>query len=71
MALRSEKVHLPKVSRPFIVLQGLDPLSTIISYNDWAGKLDNNSQPLGTFYSCSVCIFSKNFVANNLTFEVS
>ncbi|GJP66298.1 hypothetical protein CLOP_g23206 [Closterium sp. NIES-67] len=66
-----EKIVIPRNKRTSLMLQGTDAENTIISYNDWAGKLNDDGIPLGTYSTCSVCVYADFFVANNITFQNS
>lgn len=51
-----------------LILVGEDPLSTIITYDDHAGKVVDGAE-LGTQNSASVAVKSTDFMAVNITFE--
>ncbi len=65
-----EKLVVPQDKGP-ITFQGDDALTTILTYDDFAGKLDAAGKPLGTGGSYSVSIASDDFIAENVTFENS
>lgn len=54
-----------------IALLGEDVSKTIITYDDYASKKDENGKDIGTFGSYSVSIECDNFIASNITFENS
>ena len=63
-----EKLH---IEVPFITLKGEDPVSTLITYNDYAEKYLPNGEQYGTFRSYTAFIGAPNSTFENLTFENS
>ncbi|PTN02620.1 putative secreted protein (Por secretion system target) [Mangrovibacterium marinum] len=63
-----EKLILTK-NKVNVVLKGEDALTTILTYDDYAGKSDGAGGTLGTSGSYSVAIEADDFVAENITFE--
>ncbi|WNS46502.1 pectinesterase family protein [Paenibacillus sp. MMS20-IR301] len=61
-----EKITVSSEAPPILLL-GEDPHSTVISWNDNAHTLGPDGEPLGTFRSGTLNIFSGNFTAENLT----
>ena len=65
-----EKITLPP-SKTMINFIGEDQHKTILTYDDYASKLNNIGQEIGTSGSASFFIFGYNFSAENITFENS
>ncbi|WBL23145.1 pectinesterase family protein [Zunongwangia sp. HRR-M8] len=65
-----EKLVLP-ASKTNIEFIGEDKNRTIITYDDYASKLNSFGEGLGTTGSTSFFIFGDNFSAENITFENS
>lgn len=65
-----EKITLPP-SKTMINFIGEDQHKTILTYDDYASKLNNIGQEIGTSGSASFFIFGDNFSAENITFENS
>lgn len=63
-----EKIHL---NVPFVTLKGEDPLSTRITYRDYALKYLPDGEQYGTFRSYTAFIGAPNCTFKNLTFENS
>ena len=63
-----EKLVIPREKGP-LTLEGSGAATTILTFDDFAGRLDSAGQPLGTSKSFSTSIASDDFVAENLTFE--
>ncbi|WP_294314581.1 pectinesterase family protein [uncultured Chryseobacterium sp.] len=65
-----EKITVPSEKGP-ILLQGENPETTIMTYDDFASKKDMNGKEIGTTNSATVFVYSKNFTAKNISFENS
>ncbi|MBO5684975.1 MAG: hypothetical protein J6R73_00105, partial [Alistipes sp.] len=52
-----------------VTLIGEDAATTILTYDDYSGKKDNNGNEIGTQNSASFMIKGKGFTAQNITFE--
>jgi pectinesterase len=65
-----EKITIPANKGP-IILQGEDAKTTTLDFDDYAGKLDEKGNPLGTANCWSVQIDADEFVAENITFRNS
>ncbi len=65
-----EKITVPSDKGP-LLLQGENPETTLITYDDFASKKDVNGKETGTTNSATVFIYSKNFTAKNISFENS
>ncbi|KAI5069535.1 hypothetical protein GOP47_0015836 [Adiantum capillus-veneris] len=63
-----EKVFIP-YTKPFITLQGFNSSTTIIAWNDTAGKKGVDNNPLGTYKSATIAIDAPYFIAKNITFK--
>lgn len=63
-----EKIILP-TSKTNITFIGEDKTKTILTYDDYASKLNNIGQEIGTSGSASFFIFGDNFTAENITFQ--
>jgi pectinesterase len=63
-----EKLVFPKDKCP-ITIYGENAKTTILTYDDYAGKTDESGQKLGTGKSYSVKIESDDFAAENITFQ--
>ncbi|WP_313386240.1 pectinesterase family protein [Chishuiella sp.] len=63
-----EKIILP-TSKTNIIFIGEDKTKTILTYDDYASKLNNVGQEIGTSGSASFFIFGDNFTAENITFQ--
>lgn len=63
-----EKIILP-TSKTNITFIGEDKTKTILTYDDYASKLNNVGQEIGTSGSASFFIFGDNFTAENITFQ--
>lgn len=59
------------IETPYITLIGEDPLTTIITYDDYAEKCFEDGSKYGTFNSYTVFVGGHDFTALNLTFENS
>ncbi|MCF4101066.1 pectinesterase family protein [Gillisia sp. M10.2A] len=66
----NEKLILPS-SKTHVTIIGESAEKTILSYNDYAQKLNKYGEELGTTGSSSFFIFGDNFRAENITFENS
>ncbi len=65
-----EKLTVPKGRGPITFL-GDEARTTVLTYDDYAGRLDAAGKELGTGGSYSVKIDSDDFIAENITFENS
>nr|WP_294897032.1 pectinesterase family protein [uncultured Pedobacter sp.] len=65
-----ERIVIP-ASKMNIKLIGQDKNKTILTYDNYAGKLDVNGKNMGTSGSSSIYIYSEGFSAENITFENS
>jgi pectinesterase len=65
-----EKVEVSK-NKVNITLIGEDKSKTILTYDDYAPKLNSEGKAIGTSGSCSFAVSGDNFKAVNLTFENS
>lgn len=65
-----EKLVLP-TSKTHITFIGEDAEKTILTYDDYASKLNNFGEETGTTGSSSFFIFGSHFTAKNITFENS
>ncbi len=63
-----EKLTIPS-GHNHLILVGEDPLTTIITYDDYAGKKNEDGSELGTQNSASVAVKSTDFMAVNITFQ--
>jgi len=63
-----EKLVLP-ASKTHVTFVGEDVLNTVITYDDYAQKLNRFDEEMGTTGSTSFFIFGDNFKAENLTFQ--
>jgi pectinesterase len=63
-----EKLVIPK-DKGSITIRGDDAVTTILTYDDYAGKTADSGQKLGTSGSYSAKIDSNNFSAENVTFQ--
>lgn len=57
--------------KPYITFMGDDAEKTIITYGNYAGKLLENGDIMGTFRSATVNIFANHFTAKNITMQNS
>jgi pectinesterase len=65
-----EKITIHSDRGP-ILLQGEDPQTTVITYDDYASKKNADGKEIGTTNSATLFIYSKNFTAKNISFENS
>ncbi|HET8829828.1 MAG TPA: pectinesterase family protein [Pelobium sp.] len=65
-----EKVIVP-ITKKNIWLTGEDKHKTILTYDDYASKLDANGKNIGTSGSSSIFVYADGFSAENITFENS
>lgn len=63
-----EKVIIP-ASKEKLHLEGLDPLTTIISWDDSADRPGATGYPMGTSGTSTVFVHAKDFLAENICFE--
>ncbi len=63
-----EKLILPE-SKQNVTFLGEDKMQTIITYNDYAKKLNKFGEEMGTTGSSGFFVFGNNFKAENITFE--
>src|SRR5438067_892728 len=63
-----EKLVVPKDKGP-ITFYGADAKTTVLTYEDYAGKKDASDKPLGTGGSYSIKIDANDFAVDNITFE--
>lgn len=66
----TERLTIP-ADRPFIHLVGASASGTIISWNDYSGKVNPLGGVFGTSTSATVTVEASDFVAENLTIENS
>lgn len=65
-----EKITVPAEKAP-ILLEGENPESTVITYDDFASKKNAEGKDVGTTNSASAFIYSNDFTARNISFENS
>lgn len=65
-----EKINIPS-NKPFIHLIGESVANTIITWNDYSGKVVNIGDTLGTSTSATITISAADCMATNITFENS
>lgn len=65
-----EKLILP-ASKNNVTFIGEDKMSTVLTYDDYAQKLNKYGEEIGTTGSSSFFIFGNDFKAKNITFENS
>ncbi|SIS89751.1 pectinesterase family protein [Belliella pelovolcani] len=65
-----EKIILP-TSKTKVVLIGEDALSTILTFDDYASKLNRFGEEMGTTGSSSFFVFGDDFTAKHVTFQNS
>jgi len=65
-----ERIVVP-IAKTNITLIGEDVKNTILTYDNYAGKLDTAGKPLGTSRSASFYVYANGFTAKNITFENS
>ncbi|NMA83242.1 MAG: pectin methylesterase [Epulopiscium sp.] len=63
-----EKLYIDK---PLITLKGEDPEKTILTFDDYARKIMENGEEMGTFRTSSSFIGGNDFIAENIHFENS
>ncbi len=63
-----EKLVIPREKGP-LTLEGTDAAVTVLTFDDFAGRLDAQGKELGTSKSFSTSVSSDDFVAENITFE--
>jgi pectinesterase len=63
-----EKFSIPS-NKPFVTLIGEDAATTILSYDDYAGKATADGGTIGTQNSAAFTISATDFQAQNLTFQ--
>lgn len=57
------------ITSPLITLEGISPEKTVISYDDYAKRLDGKGEPLGTFGTSVVMIDADKVSLKNLTVQ--
>ncbi|WP_100407421.1 pectinesterase family protein [Bacillus solitudinis] len=57
------------INKPFISLIGTNKEKVLITFGDYARKLQANGEQMGTFSTYSALITGEGFVAKNITFE--
>lgn len=65
-----EKITIPE-TRGAIVMEGENPENTVITYDDFASKKNQEGKEIGTTGSSTIFIYSNDFTAKNITFENS
>ena len=65
-----EKLVIPEIKGP-ITLFGEEAKTTILTYDDFAAKLNEQGQPIGVSHSYSAKIGAEGFAAENITFANS
>ncbi len=65
-----EKIIIPE-TKGAILLEGENPQTTIITYNDFASKKNQEGKDIGTTGSSTIFVHSNNFTAKNISFENS
>jgi pectinesterase len=65
-----EKLIIPSWKRRITII-GENVDSTVITYGDYAAKLDSNGKPLGTFRTHTCLISGSDITVENITFENS
>lgn len=65
-----EKIIIPE-TKGAILLEGENPQTTIITYDDFASKKNSEGKDIGTTGSSTIFIHSNNFTAKNISFENS
>lgn len=63
-----ERIVIP-INKINITLIGEDVKNTILTYDNYAGKLDSAGKTLGTSRSASFYVYGNGFTAKNITFE--
>ena len=61
-----EKINMNKNR---VILYGDDPATTVITYDDYSGKIKSNGRETGTQDSYTFAVNAQEFVAINITFE--
>lgn len=65
-----EKIIIPETKGP-IIFEGEDPEKTIITFDDFASKKNQEGKDIGTTGSATVFIYANDFTAKNISFENS
>lgn len=65
-----EKVIIPETKGP-IILEGENPEKTVITFDDFAAKKNQEEKNIGTTGSATVFIYANDFTARNISFENS
>jgi len=65
-----ERIVVP-LAKINITVIGEDVKNTMLTYDNYAGKLDTAGKPLGTSRSASFYVYASGFTAKNITFENS
>lgn len=65
-----ERIVVP-ANKTNITLIGEDVKTTVLTYDNYAAKLDTTGKPLGTSRSASFYVYASGFTAKNITFENS
>lgn len=65
-----EKIIIPE-TKGRIILEGEDPEKTLITFNDFASKKNQEGKDIGTTGSATVFIYANDFTAKNISFENS
>lgn len=60
-----------KITKSYITIVGEGVENTVLSFDDYAGKLLESGEKMGTYNSCSVHVSGNDFTAENITFENS
>ncbi|PQA97824.1 pectin esterase [Chryseobacterium shigense] len=65
-----EKIIIPE-TKGAIVIEGENPENTVITYDDFASKKNQEGKEIGTTGSSTIFIYSNDFTAKNISFENS
>jgi pectinesterase len=65
-----EKITIPKHNGPILLL-GEDAATTVLTFDDHAGKVGADGRKIGTARSATVTVRADDFAARNITFENS
>jgi len=65
-----EKIIIPETKSP-ITLEGENPEKTVITFDDFASKKNQEGKDIGTTGSATVFIYANHFTAKNISFENS
>ena len=65
-----EKIMIPNHKGPIVFL-GEDAATTVLTFDDYAGRIGADSRKIGTGRSATVTVRADDFMARNITFENS